>query len=127
MKLEVQTEKELDKVKDDLKSCILKAKSNKAMPPCILMNWKEMEEDYFFGFKSRGLYYLQISNKKKSLEKWIMYCVSCGNEKSINPYFNPSNLKVHLSSKVNGVDFVHEKNLKSYMDKALKSEGLCIL
>jgi len=51
--------------------------------------------------------------------KWVMYCVPCGVERSINPSFNLFNWKTHLSLKVNGFDSVHEKNLKFYQNKEI--------
>ncbi len=113
---------ELQEASNALESCILKVKCDKAMPPYLSKNWKEMEEDPFGGFKVRGPYYPPISNKNKSLGKQVMYCIPCEDERSINLLFNHSNLKVHLSPKVNGVDFVHEKNLKIYFDKCVKVE-----
>jgi hypothetical protein len=51
--------------------------------------------------------------------KWVMYCVPCGVERSINPSFNLFNWKTHLSPKANGFDSVHEKNLKLYKNKEI--------
>ncbi len=50
-----------------------------------------------------------------------MYCVPCGVERSINPSFNLLNWKTHLSPKVNGLDNVHEKNLKLYQNKEISA------
>jgi hypothetical protein len=52
--------------------------------------------------------------------KWVMYCVSCGVERSINPSFNRLNWKTHLSPKANGFDSVHEKNLKLHRNKKMQ-------
>jgi hypothetical protein len=48
-----------------------------------------------------------------------VYCVPCGVERSINPSFNLFNWKTHLSPKANGLDSVHEKNLKLYQNKEI--------
>jgi hypothetical protein len=51
--------------------------------------------------------------------KWVMYYVSCGVERSINPSFNLLNWKIYLSFKANGLDNVHEKNFKLYQNKEI--------
>jgi len=53
--------------------------------------------------------------------KWMMYCVPCGVERSINPSFNLLNWKTHLSLKVSGLDSVREKNLKLYQNKEINA------
>jgi hypothetical protein len=53
--------------------------------------------------------------------KWVMYCVPCGVERSINPSFNLLNWKTHLSLKVSGLDSVHEKKFKLYQNKEINA------
>jgi hemerythrin len=53
--------------------------------------------------------------------KWVMYCVPCGVEQSINPSFNLLNWKTHLSLKASEFDSVHEKNLKLYQNKKINA------
>ena len=55
-----------------------------------------------------------------------MFCVSCQVERSINPTFNLLNFKIHLSPKANGVDSIHEKNLKSSLKKEVISEKVAL-
>jgi hypothetical protein len=52
----------------------------------------------------------------------VTYCAPCGVKRSINPSFNLLNMKTHLSPKANGLDNVHEKNLKEYLNKEIKVE-----
>jgi len=82
-----------------------------------MKNWKECEKDSLWGFAKQGPYYPRINHEKKTMGKWVMYCVPCGVERSINPSFNLLNQKTQLSPKVSGLDSVHEKNLKLYQNK----------
>jgi hypothetical protein len=86
-----------------------------------MKNWKECEEDSLWGFAKQGPYYPQINHEKKTMGKWVMYCVLCGVERSINPSFNLLNWKTHLSPKVSGLDSVHENNLKLYQNKEINA------
>jgi len=52
----------------------------------------------------------------------VTYCTPCGVKRSINPLFNLLNWKTRLSPKTNGLDNVHEKNLKEYLNKEIKAE-----
>ncbi len=74
-----------------------------------------------WGFARQGPYYPWINHEKKTMEKWVMYCVPCGVERSINPSFNLLNWKTHLSPTTSGFDNVHEKNLKLYQNKEINA------
>jgi hypothetical protein len=117
-------EKKVQEVEDDPEACIFKARANKGMPPRLMTNWKSLQEDPALGFKQRGLYYPRISQEKKTNGRWVMYCVPCAHEHSINPSYNLLNMKTHLSPKFNGVETAHEKNWKSYLNKEIAQEKL---
>jgi hypothetical protein len=110
---------EVEEIQDDLKSYILKARCDKVMPSQLMKIWKECGEDSLWGFARLCPYYPQINHEKKIVGKWVMYCVQCGVERSINPSFNLLNWKTQLSPKVSGLDSVHEKNLKLYQNKEI--------
>ncbi len=73
---------EVEEMQDDLESYILKVDCDKVVPTWLMKNWKECEEDSLWGFARWGAYYPWINHKKKTIGKWVMYCVPCeGREK----------------------------------------------
>jgi hypothetical protein len=48
---------EVEKIQDDLESCIVKVWCDKAMPARLMKNWKECEESSHWGFVKWGPYY----------------------------------------------------------------------
>lgn len=109
---------------DDHEGVVLRATLDKTMPSRLMVNWKTLQDDPTYGFKERGLYYPRISKEKKTIGKWVMFCCSCGVERSINPSFNLSNHKTHMSSRVGGSESVHEKNLRAFRNKEIVSDKL---
>jgi len=79
---------EVEEIQDNLESLILKARYDKVMLAWLMKTWKECEEDSLWGFARQGPYYPQINHEKKTMGKWVMFCVSCGVERNINPSFN---------------------------------------
>ncbi len=77
---------EVEEIQNDLESCILKARCDKVMPSQLMKNWQECEEDSLWGFARQRRYHPQISHEKKTMGKWVMYCVPCGIKRSINPH-----------------------------------------
>ncbi len=71
---------EIEKNQDDLESCILKARCDKAMLARLMKNWKECEESALWGFVKQGPYYLCNNHEEKTMGKRVMYCVPCGVE-----------------------------------------------
>ena len=114
------------KLGNDVEGAILRAQCNKMMPPHLIANWKTLEKDSVYGFKERGLYHPRVSKEKRNFDKWVMFCVSCQVERSIKPSFNLLNFKTHLSPKENGVDSIHEKNLKSSLKKEVILEKVSL-
>jgi hypothetical protein len=112
---------EVEEIQDDLEPCNLKACYDKVMPSRLMKNWKECEEDSLWGSAKRSSYYPRISHEKKTMGKWVMYCLPSVVERSINPSFNLLNWKTHLSPKASGLDNVHEKNLKLYQNKEINA------